>query len=65
MHTRVKLLGGCRCRPHSNYWGGYSQIIGGIYSVGCFKIVPLSNFTTAQQISDEVLGADYEFDIVF
>ena len=32
MHTRVKLLGGCRCRPYSNYWGGYSQIIGGIYS---------------------------------
>ena len=29
MHTRVKLLGGCRCRPYSNYWGGYSQIIGG------------------------------------
>ena len=26
--TRVKLLGGCRCRPYSNYWGGYSQIIG-------------------------------------
>ena len=23
MHTRVKLLGGCRCRPYSNYWGGY------------------------------------------
>ena len=22
---------GCRCRPYSNYWGGYSQIIGGIY----------------------------------
>ena len=31
MHTSVKLLGvGCRCGPHSNYWGGYSQIIGGI-----------------------------------
>ena len=24
MHTRVKLLGGCRCRPCSNYWGWYS-----------------------------------------
>ena len=24
-----KLLGGCRCGPFSNYWGGYSQIIGG------------------------------------
>ena len=22
MHTTVKLLGGCRCRPYSNYWGG-------------------------------------------
>ena len=29
VHTRVKLLGGCRCRSYSNYWGGYSQIIGG------------------------------------
>ena len=27
MYTKVKLLGGCRCRPYSNYWGGYSQII--------------------------------------
>ena len=27
-----KLLGGCRCGPFSNYWGGYSQIIGEIYS---------------------------------
>ena len=26
-HTRVKLLGGCRCRPYSNYLRGYSQII--------------------------------------
>ena len=25
----LKLLGGCRCEPFSNYWGGYSQIIGG------------------------------------
>ena len=24
MHTRVKLLGGCRCRLYSNYWRGYS-----------------------------------------
>ena len=31
MYTRVKLLGGCRCRPYLNYWGGYSQIIGEIY----------------------------------
>ena len=31
MHTKVKLLGRCRCRLYSNYWGGYSQIIGGIY----------------------------------
>ena len=31
MHTKVKLLGGCRCRLWSNYWGGCSQIIGGIY----------------------------------
>ena len=31
MHTKVKLLGGCRCRLYSNYWGGYSQIIGRIY----------------------------------
>ena len=23
-----KLLEGCRCGPFSNYWGGYSQIIG-------------------------------------
>ena len=22
---------GCRCRPYSNYWGGYIQIFGGIY----------------------------------
>ena len=31
MLTRVKLLGGCRCKPYSNYWGAYSQINGGIY----------------------------------
>ena len=30
-HTRVKLWGNARCRSNSNYWGGYSQIIGGIY----------------------------------
>ena len=24
-----KLLGGCRCGIFSNYWGGYTQIIGG------------------------------------
>ena len=27
-------------------------------SLGCFKIAPLSNFLTAQQISDGVLAAD-------
>ena len=36
MHTKVKLLGGCRCRLYSNYWGDadadYTQIIGGGYS---------------------------------
>ena len=31
MHSRVKILGECRCRPYSNYWGEYSQIIGEIY----------------------------------
>ena len=35
------------------------------YILGCFKIAPLSNFLTAQQISDGVLAADYEFDIIF
>ena len=34
-------------------------------TLGCFKIAPLSNFITAQQISDGVLAADYEFDIIF
>ena len=34
-------------------------------TLGCFKIAPLSNFLTAQQISDGVLAADYEFDIIF
>ena len=29
MHTSVKLLGGCRCRPYLRYWEGYSQTIGG------------------------------------
>ena len=33
--------------------------------LGCFKIAPLSNFLTAQQIPDGVLAADYEFDIIF
>ena len=28
MHTRVKLLGECRFKSYSNYWGKYSQIIG-------------------------------------
>ena len=35
------------------------------YLLGCFKIAPLSNFLTAQQISDGVLAADYEFDSIF
>ena len=30
MHTKVKLLGECRCRLYSNYWERYSQI-GEIY----------------------------------
>ena len=34
-------------------------------SLGCFKIAPLSYFGTAQQTSDGVLAADYEFDIIF
>ena len=29
MHTGVKLWEGYRCRPYSNYWKGYNQIIGG------------------------------------
>ena len=29
LHTRVKLLGGCRCRPYSNYWGDISLIPSG------------------------------------
>ena len=33
--------------------------------LGCFKIAPLSNFITAQQFSDGVLAANYEFDIIF
>ena len=40
MHTKVKLLGGCRCRLYSNYWGRYSQI-GGIYLP-----IPLLGFCT-------------------
>ena len=31
MHTRVKLLGECKCRPYSYYWRGYSLIIRIIY----------------------------------
>ena len=31
LHTKIKLLGGCRCRLYSNYWGKYNQIIGGKY----------------------------------
>ena len=34
-------------------------------TLGCFKIAPISNFLTAQQISDRVLAADYEFAIIF
>ena len=36
-----------------------------IYILGSFKIVPLLNFIAAQQISDGVIAADYEFDIIF
>ena len=35
------------------------------YILGSFKIVPLLNFIAAQQISDGVFAADYEFDIIF
>ena len=28
-HQSQIIGGGCRCRPYSNYWGGFSQIIGG------------------------------------
>ena len=28
--TPIQIIGGCRCGPVSNYWGGYSQIIEGI-----------------------------------
>ena len=32
MHTKVKLLGGCRYRHYSNYWGGtQSNYWGDIY----------------------------------
>ena len=31
MYTHSNYWGGCRCGPSSNYWEGYSQIIGGIY----------------------------------
>ena len=41
MHSKIKLLGGCRSRLYSNYWGRYSQIIGGIYIP-----IPLSGFDT-------------------
>ena len=36
-----------------------------VNTLGCFKIAPLSNFLTAQQIFDGVLAADYEFDFIF
>ena len=29
MYTHSNYWEGCRCGPFSNYWGGYSQIIGG------------------------------------
>ena len=35
------------------------------YILGSFKIVSLLNFIAAQQISDGVFAADYEFDIIF
>ena len=31
LYTHSNYWGRCRCGPFSNYWGGYSQIIGGIY----------------------------------
>ena len=31
MHTRVKLLEGMQMKTILKLWGGYSQIIGGIY----------------------------------
>ena len=27
MHTKVKLLGGCRCRLYSNYWGDAVKLL--------------------------------------
>ena len=42
-----------------------SEVALSICILGCFKIAPLSNFLTAQQISDGVLAADYEFDSIF
>ena len=30
-HQSQIVGGGCWWRPYSNYWEGYSQIIGGIY----------------------------------
>ena len=36
-----------------------------MYIFGSFKIVLLLNFISAQQISDGVFAADYEFDIIF
>ena len=53
MHNRVKFLfgGGCRCRPYSNYWEGYSQIFGGIY----FPISPgFGNPASAGSIAQTV-----------
>ena len=32
MHTQVKLLGGCRCRLFSNYWGDTVKLLGGYIS---------------------------------
>ena len=46
MLTRVKLLGECRCRPFSNYWGGYSQIIAGGYIPPAFGTPVHSNSGT-------------------
>ena len=31
LYTHSNYWGRCRCGPFSNYWGKYSQIIGGIY----------------------------------
>ena len=34
MHTSVKLLGGCKCRPYSNYWGDTVKLLEGVIPPG-------------------------------